>query len=264
MLFTSYFARRIESFAPVSGAAPFAEVAGHPVSLAALPDGGLALTIHGAPFTSGPAALRGGCAVLILDAAGREQRRIALPEAIFLNGCLLGADGSLLVTDSALGRVWAVDLGSGAVRVWLDHAAFAPDPPRPGPPGVNGIKPAPGWGALLLSNSANRQLTRVTIGRTGAAAWSPQSVAEFPGIDDFWVMPDGVISAATYGPVVARLRPGAVVPEMFPAPGLEGNTALAPAPGGEGLYVLGTGGLGRGRPRRSDSGAAALARMTRK
>ncbi|MBR0656073.1 SMP-30/gluconolactonase/LRE family protein [Plastoroseomonas arctica] len=246
VLFTSYFARRIESHLPGIGAAAFAEVDGHPVSLAALPQGGYALAIHGAPFTGGPAALRGGCAVLILDPAGREERRIALPEAIFLNGCLLRADGSLLVVDAALGRIWAVELGGGTVRVWLEDAAFAPDPARPGLPGVNGIKPSLDGASLLVSNSASQSLMSVPLGRAGAPGGPPVPVARFPGIDDFWVMPDGVIWAATHGPAIARLRPGAATPEVFPALGLEGNTALIPAPDGSGLYVLGTGGLAEG------------------
>ena len=249
VLFTSYFAKAVEAWSEAGGAATFATVPGHPVSLAALPAGGYALAIHGVPFTAGPEALRGSCAVLLLDAAGAVRRTIPLPEAIFPNGCLLTAPETLLVVDSALGRVWSLDLGTGAVGVWLDDPALAPDPAQPGRPGVNGIKPAPGGGAMLLSNTATRQLLRVPLDAVGAPAGPPVTVGTFPGIDDFWPMPDGTIWAATHGPSIARLGPGAEEAEAFPAPGLEGNTALLPAPDGAGLYVLGTGGLSYGGTR---------------
>lgn len=246
VLFTNYFARRIEMWSAAGGAALFTAVPAHPVSLAALPAGGYALVTHGAVFTQGPATMRGMAAVFVLDAGGRVQRRLPLPEAIFPNGCLLLSDGRLLIADSALGLVWALDLASGEAPVWLRHAALAPDPARPGVPGVNGIKAQPGeeGRVIRLSNSASRELLLAMAGSDGA--WSMTQLAiGFPGIDDFWIMPDGVVWAATHGPVVARSRPGAA-PEAFAAPGLEGNTALVPAPDGSGLYVLGTGGLAEG------------------
>ena len=246
VLFTSYFAKAVEGWSEAGGAKTFAAVPGHPVSLAALPAGGFALVTHGVPFTAGPETLRGSCAVLLLDADGAVGRTIPLPAAIFPNGCLLAAPETLLVVDSALCRVWSLDLGSGEVGVWLEDAALAPDPAQPGRPGVNGIKPAPGGGAMLLSTSATQRLLRVKLDAAGAPSGAPALVGTFPGIDDFWPMPDGTIWAATHGPSVARLSPGAGQAEAFPALGLEGNTALLPAPDGTGLYVLGTGGLSSG------------------
>lgn len=52
------------------GHASFAEVPAHPVSLTPLGGGWQALAVHGAPFTDGPAAMRGQAAVLLLDPAG--------------------------------------------------------------------------------------------------------------------------------------------------------------------------------------------------
>jgi sugar lactone lactonase YvrE len=246
VLFTSYFARTVEAWSPAAGAFPFATLPVHPVSLAALPDGGFALAFHGVLYTEGPAALRGTGGVLLLDAAGQVRRRLPLPEGLFLNGCLLTAPETLLVADSTAGCVWSLDLGSGAVGTWLADPALAPDPAQPGRPGVNGIKPAAGGGAMLLSNSVTRQLSRVPLDAAGQPAGPPVPVATFPGIDDFCVLPDGTVWAATHGPAIARLAPGATVAEAFPAPGLEGNTALLPAPDGSGLYVLGTGGISAG------------------
>ncbi|BDG73805.1 SMP-30/gluconolactonase/LRE family protein [Roseomonas fluvialis] len=256
VLFTNYFARRVEAWSP-AGAGPWAEVPLHPVSLALLDGGAVALAGHGAVFTQGPAALRGTGAVLLLDGQGRVQRRLPLPEAIFPNGLLVLAPGLLLLADSALGRVWAVPLDGAPPRVWLDDPALAGDPARPALPGVNGIKRSADGQALLLSNSATRMLLRVGLDGAGMPAGAPAPMARFPGIDDFWVMPDGTIWAATHGGAIARLRPGATEAEGFPAPGLEGNTALVAVPRAPAAYVLGTGGLAEG-----GRGEAMLARVT--
>jgi len=243
VLFTSYFARRIEAWSP-AGAGVFAEVPIHPVSLAAIA-GGYALAGHGAPFTAGPAALAGSNAVLLLDPSGALVRRIPLPGAVFLNGMLELAPGLLLVVDSALGRIWAVDVASGATSPWFEHPALAPDAARPMLPGVNGIK-RDNDGSLLVSNSGQRVLLRLRLAE-GRPAGEPTVLASFPGIDDFAVAPDGTILAATHATGIARLRPGAAAPELLAAPGLEGSTALL-LEGGAAL-VLATGGLlegGRG------------------
>jgi sugar lactone lactonase YvrE len=249
VLFTSYFARRVEMWGP-GGHTTFAETPFHPVSLGLLPDGRIALTGHGVPFLQGPAALRGTNALALLSPEGRVVARHAVPDAVFLNGTLVRPSGEMLVVDSALGRVWALG-ADGAARVWLDHAALAPSEARPGIPGANGIKAA--GGDLLLSNSASGMLLRLAAGSPTA---EPRGVARFPGIDDFAVLPDGTVWAATHGSALARLRPGASEPEAFAVPGLEGNTAVLPVPGAAALYVLGTGGLAEG-----GRGEAMLARF---
>lgn len=255
VLFTSYFARRIERWSP-QGAGVHAETPLFPVSLGLLPDGSLAVAGHGAPFVQGPAALRGTNALLVLGPDGALRRHLALPDAVFLNGLLVLPSGRLLVADSALGRIWEVAPETGGARPWIVHDSLAPSAGRPGIPGANGIKPLPDGRALLVSNSASGMLLRLGLDAAGAPAGAPEPVARFPGIDDFCVLPDGTVWAATHATALARLRPGAAAPETFPVPGLEGNTAVAPVPGAAALYVLGTGGLaGGGR------GEAMLARV---
>ncbi len=256
VLFTNYFARRVEAWS-AAAAGPWAEVPLHAVSLALIEGGEVVLAGHGAAFTAGPAALRGTGAVLVLDAQGRLRRRLPLPEAIFPNGMLAAAPGLVLLGDSALGRIWAVPLDGAAPRVWLEHPALGGDPARPALPGVNGIKRSADGRSLLLSNSATRMLLRVGLDGQGGPDGAPAPVARFPGIDDFWVMPDGTIWAATHGSAIARLHPGATEAEAFAVPGLEGNTALAAVPGMASAYVLGTGGLAGG-----GAGEAMLARVT--
>jgi sugar lactone lactonase YvrE len=255
VLFTNYFSRAIEAWSAAAGSARLCEVPAHPVSLTALGGGRQALVVHGAPFNAGPQAMRGQAAVLLLDAGGAVLRRIALPEAVFPNGALLLATGLLLVADSALGCVWAVDLGQGTATRWIEHAALQPDRAQP-LPGVNGIKRA-GEG-LLLSNSATRQLLRLNLAPDGiAASGDPVSVAAMRfGVDDFALAADGTVYAATHAQGLARLPPGADAPMLIPAPGLDGSTAVALTPDGRALLALGTGGLLEG-----GRGEAVLARL---
>ncbi|MGK7870050.1 hypothetical protein [Falsiroseomonas sp. E2-1-a20] len=253
VVFTNYFVRRLELWSPATGAATFAEVPAHPVSLAALPGGAMALVVHGAPFNGGPAAMRGSGAVLLLDAAGAMQRRIALPEAIFPNGALLLAPDRLLVADSALGRVWLVDLANGGATAWLDHPMLQPVAGRPYP-GVNGLKRQ--GDALLLSNSAQRLLLRQAMAGDRPSGAPELRARMDTGVDDFAVAADGTIYAATHARGLARLAAGADAPVTLPAPGVEGSTAVALSPDGRALFALGTGGLLEG-----GQGEAVLARI---
>jgi hypothetical protein len=254
VLFTSYFARRIESWSAAAGARTHAELPALPVSLTPLGDGRQALATHGAAFTEGPAALRGTGAILLLAPSGAVTARIPLPDAIFPNGALLLAPSLLLLADSALGRLWAIDLAAGTARPWLDDPLLTPVEGRPFP-GVNGLK-RDGADHLLLSNSARRSLLRLRI--ANAAPAGPLALhAEMPfGIDDFALAADGTLYAATHAEGIARLARGAAIPTLLPAPGLEGSTAVALAPDGTTLYALGTGGLLEGR-----RGDAVLARL---
>lgn len=253
VLFTNYFARAIEAYLPVGGAMRFAEVDGHPVSLAARSEGRHALVIHGVPFTRGGAAMRGEAAVLLLGAAGATEGRIALPGAVFPNGILLLDPRTALIADSALGQVWALDLETGAATVWLAHPLLAPVEGRPSP-GVNGLKRS--GEAVLLSNSAQGLLLRVPLAGARAAGAPAQVAAMTSGVDDFAIADDGAVYAATHADGIALLRPGSAAPILLPAPGVEGSTAVALTLDGRALCALGTGGLFSG-----GKGEAVLARI---
>jgi hypothetical protein len=253
VIFTNYFAKRLEAWSAANGHAPLAEVPDHPVSLTQLGGGRQVLAVHGASFMDGPAAMRGKAALLLLAPDGTSTRRIALPEAIFPNGAMLIASGQLLLADSGLGRVWQVDLETGAATTWLDHPLLAPVGGQPHP-GVNGIKRV--GDALLLSNSAQRSLLRVRLAGS-AAQGAPEQVAQMStGIDDFVMASDGTVYGATHAEGLARLPPGAGTSTTIAAPGVEGSTAVVLTPDGRGLYALGTGGLSSG-----GRGEAVLARV---
>jgi hypothetical protein len=254
VLFTNYFARRIERWFAAEGAGLWSEVPAHPVSLTPIGEGRMALAVHGASFLEGPSALRGTGAVVLLDETGGMVGRIALPEAVFPNGGLLLAPGRMLLADSVRGLIWAIDLGAGTVSPWLEHPLLAPVAGRGGP-GVNGLKRD--GQTLLASNSATRQLLRITLDGT-VPAGAPETIARMTGgVDDFAVAADGTIYAATHASGIARLARGAETPDTIPAPGVEGSTAVALSADQRRLYALGTGGLTSG-----GRGEAVLARLT--
>jgi hypothetical protein len=259
--FTNYTARSVEAWSPSLGLGGSVPVPGHPVSLAIVGFGRIAVLVHGVPFTVGAAAMRGKSEIMLIDAQGAVVQRIALPEAVHPNGMMLLAAGMLLVADSAEGVIWAVDLGTERCDVWYRHHALRPDPSR-SVPGINGIKRA--GEALLLSNSASRQLQRLTLRPNGVAVQGEVSLhAAMPfGVDDFCLAADGTIYAATHArglaalPPPGRLLPSQPAARLIDVPGLEGSTAVAMAPNHRALYALATGGMLEG-----GQGAAVLARL---
>ncbi|MBS7788573.1 hypothetical protein KTR66_01125 [Roseococcus sp. SDR] len=242
VLFTSYFAREVGIWSEAAGQAVFARIEGHPVSLAHGTEGPV-LALHGVPFTEG-ARLAGSGAVLQLSRDGRPGRRIPLPEAGFLNGMARLSDNIYLIADSGLGRIWRLDLTAGTATPWLAVPDMAPDPGRPGLPGVNGLQIA--GNALYFSNSARPGIWRVMLGTDGAPAGAAQRVATLPGVDDFVVLPSGGFLAATHGDVVLRVAANGAVTPLIETPDIAGCTAVALAPrpgGGLLLYISASGGL---------------------
>ncbi|OBV10969.1 hypothetical protein [Erythrobacter dokdonensis] len=126
VLFTSYLAKEIVAYEPGRSAATFAPVDGFPISILPLASGWL-VAAHGEPFTAGP-GFTATNRLLVLDADGTLLHTIAAPQGRFLNGMAMLADGSVLVADSILGRIWRLDIASGSMTVWLDDPALGADP----------------------------------------------------------------------------------------------------------------------------------------
>jgi sugar lactone lactonase YvrE len=249
VLFTSYLAKEIIRYAPGAGAATFARIDAHPISILPLGEGWL-VAAHGEPFVAGP-GFTATNRFLMLDTSGNVIRTIPAPEARFLNGMAMLDDGRVLAADSILGRIWQLDIASGKLAPWLDDAALAADPAgKDVRPGANGLKLHEG--ALYISNSFAGTIHAVTLGPDGEPSGPVRPVARPGRIDDFAVHPDGTIYLATHSDsVIAIGREGAlrtVLPE-----GGDGSTAVALVPGKvPALYVLTTGGLleGAARPAR--------------
>ena len=78
----------------------------------------------------------------------------------FANGIAVGADGTIYVTDTGAGVIYAVD-SSYTPSVFADVDAFEPDRSGPTASGLNGIVAIDG--ALIVGHSATGELLRVSL-----------------------------------------------------------------------------------------------------
>lgn len=246
VVFTSYFDRSIRRWQPDGTIATLADINGHPVSIVHHSPSGMYMAIsHRVPFTQGVEAMRGGAVLHVVDAAGTEIHARPLPPLTFPNGMLVLPDQRTLLIADSIGAVWSFDLRSGLLSVWIADPLLRPVEGQPHP-GVNGVKLAADGQAVLLSNSARRSLLRVPFQDSAPPGPIALLRDDLPGIDDFWVMPDGTIHVATHGRTIVTIVPDGAL-RTTEVPSAAGNTAVAPSRDGAWLYVLGTGGLLEGQ-----------------
>jgi sugar lactone lactonase YvrE len=238
LLVTSYFDRTLLSWDGTGAPVPLATLDVHPVGVL-VHDGGIVLTAHGTSFAAGPEFTKTNAFVL-LSPTGSVVQTIPAPEALFLNGLVELAPGTILAADSLAGRIWQLDLASGAIAEWLADPLLATDPDATGQsPGANGLKIHDGW--LYVSNSSRQALYRVALdGAEAAGALEP--FAATGSIDDFAFLADGTIAAASHGASLIGIDTDGAVSTLL-AGGCDGCTSVLPyGPEGE-LVVLTTGNL---------------------
>lgn len=238
LLVTSYFDRTLLAWDGAGAPVPLASLEVHPVGVL-VRDDGIVLTAHGTSFAEGPAFTQTN-AFVILGPDGQHLRTVPVPDAQFLNGLVEVTPGKILAADSLAGRIWQLDLVSGAVTEWLADPLLATDPAATGQsPGANGLKIHDGW--LYVSNSSRQALYRVRL--DGATAAGPLEVFAATGpIDDFAFLPDGTIVAASHGASLIGIDRRGNVSTLL-AEGCDGCTSVLPfGPAGE-LVVLTTGNL---------------------
>jgi hypothetical protein len=218
--------------------ATFATLDVHPAGIARLGDGYL-VSAHGKSFLAGPAFVETQL-LLVLDASGKEIRRIAASKARFLNGIAVSADGLVLIADSAAGIIWRFDPDANALTEWLKAPLLSPDPTAPGRPGVNGLKFHDG--KLYASNSSRGAICTVSITRQGRARGPCKPYAQTGPVDDFTFDSAGAIVAATHGSTLIRVgRDRKIVPILDK--GCDSCTAVVLAPDSNDYLVLTTGNL---------------------
>ena len=115
-----------------------------------------------------------------------------LPSAKLLNGMtvLPTEPTTLLLADSSVGAVFALDPASGAVDTWLaDAATMAAPPGRPVPIGINGVRYLDGF--VYYNNLAARALFRQAVDPVSGrpAGYGPEALVppspDFVAGDDF-------------------------------------------------------------------------------
>jgi hypothetical protein len=238
LLVTSYFDRAILMWDGTGAPETFATLDVHPVAVLTHADG-IILTAHGLSFAEGPAFTQSNAFVL-MDRTGTVTRTIPAPAALFLNGMVQIAPGTVLAADSLAGRIWQLDLASGTISDWLADLLLTTDPAATGQsPGANGLKIHDGW--LYVSNSSRQALTRVALDGARPAGTLEPFAATGP-IDDFAFLEDGTIAAATHGAALIGIDAGGGVSTLLET-GCDGCTSVLPFGDGGDLVVLTTGNL---------------------
>lgn len=120
-----------------------------------------------------------------------------VPDALFLNGsALLSREkGIILLADSIVGAVFALDVKSGKVDTWLKDRQLEKVTENPMMPGVNGIKIHKGH--LYLSNTDTKKFLRVEL-LSNTIAGKVEIVQEKLNVDDFAFDEDGSAYLTTH------------------------------------------------------------------
>jgi sugar lactone lactonase YvrE len=229
---------RVDRYDPATGATTtFAEVPAPPM--------GLAFDASGVLWISAGALHKGPGYVYRVERDGAVRQWCELPDALFMNGCAVHPNGgTLLVCESASGRILAIDLGQpGRWDVWLQENRL--QSVVPGYPGANGIKIRDGW--AWISVSGRGLMVRVPF-RPDGSAGNIEIAATRLLADDFAFGISGSVYITTHPEhTLVRLDPsGARTTLAGPEQGMVGSTACAfgRAPGDENaLYVTTDGGF---------------------
>ena len=123
-----------------------------------------------------------------------------ITDARLLNGLAVldHRKGLLLIADSALGRIWQLNVYTQEVTIFFEDGLVKAPSGSVVPFGVNGIKVRNG--AVYFSNSARNIIARVDLNRDGTAKGPSVVVVEgFNGVDDFAIGPNGAFFAAVNG-----------------------------------------------------------------
>lgn len=219
----------------VQGRAPetVAELPGKITGVAGDGAGGFVVTAFGQA---------GKATVYRVSGAGQVQKTWTLDEGIFLNGIERIAPGRYLIADSYRGVVWSLDTAADRIVLWLKSPLLERADEKSPLPAANGIRRD--GDSVLISNTARMTLLRVPV-RPDGSAGEPFVWAEKVNVDDFAVLPDGSILAAThiYNSVV-RIDPQRRVEVLAEAAqGVTGSTSVALARDGRTAYVTTNGGM---------------------
>lgn len=238
LLFTSYLDQTLMTWNGRGAPAPLVRLDVHPVAVLARAND-IIVSAHGTPFTQG-AAFTATNQLLVLDRRGQVTRRVALPNALFLNGMVEIALDVILVADSLAGKIWRFNPVTGSVEPWLADPLLAADPAAPSQrPGANGLKLQNGW--LYISNSARGTLHRVRL--SGKSPMGALELFATTGpIDDFTFLADGSIAAATHGARLIRIMRDGAIADILVS-GCDACTSVTTFGRGRDLIVLTTGNL---------------------
>lgn len=133
-----------------------------------------------------------------VSSSAKVSKLVDVPEAVFLNGSALLSprNGLILVADSILGAIFAIDTQAATVKKWLQHKALKKATADPNFPGVNGIKMHNGY--LYLSNTDAKTFLRAGLNGAGDAVGSVEVIYDGCNIDDFAFDAEGSVYLTTH------------------------------------------------------------------
>ncbi|MEL6259162.1 MAG: hypothetical protein AAFQ67_08910 [Pseudomonadota bacterium] len=240
LVVTSYFDKKLLRVTESGDVSTLAQLIDHPVGVLVVEDA-LIVSVQGAPFSDAPDFMDTN-AVAIFGLDGETRAKTAAPEARFLNGLHLLPDGTVLVADSIIGVLWAVDKTSGALSLWARAEELGIDPDNPAfLPGANGVKTF--GGALYVSNSSKGAIFKRPLGSDGGF----ERHATTGAVDDFAIAADGTIYATTHGAALLKVAPDGVVSALI-EDGCDGCTSVLFSNNGDRLIVANDGNLFEGAP----------------
>lgn len=184
----------------------------------------------------------GKATVYRVSETGRLEKTWTLGDGVFLNGIERVAPGRYLIADSYRGVVWSLDIAAERIGLWLKSPLLERMDEKSPMPAANGIRRD--GDSVLISNTARMTMVRVPLQADGSAG-EPSIWVERVNVDDFAVLPDGSILAAThiYNSVV-RIDAQGRLEVLAEAPqGVTGSTSVALARDGRTAYVTTNGGM---------------------
>jgi len=196
----------------------FARLPAPPAAINAHSDGGV--IVVGGRVGTGPQF------VWYVDDRGTVREIARVSDALFFNGATRFFPGQLLVAEAILGRIYHIDLATGASSVWFAHDLLAKITAEVLLPGVNGIKI---FGRHVYVTNTDRALfLRIGIDERGLPG-PIEILAERLRADDFAFDRDGNAYLTTHiHNSLLRLTPGgARVNVAGAADGMAGSTAVA-------------------------------------
>ncbi|RLL93413.1 hypothetical protein CFD26_101719 [Aspergillus turcosus] len=167
-----------------------------------------------------------------------------IPEAEFLNGIVRFGEDQLLITDSAKGVIWRLDMSTGLYSQALSDPSMLPAAGQPYAVGVNGIDVR---GKYVYYTSTTQMLfCRVPVDSMASATGPVEVIASGITPDDFMVRSDGTAYITTNPDnglvrVDSKGRVGLVAGNQFTI-AVGGSTAVAGSKDGSVLYVTTSGG----------------------
>ncbi|MGD9920899.1 MAG: hypothetical protein AB7V13_05565 [Pseudorhodoplanes sp.] len=237
---TDYTGKRIVRFTDAGGLKPFAEVDAHPLGVAVDTDNTVYFTAQEKTLFGGGGTFHNANRIYRVRNGGKPELFLQPADAKFLNGMTRLAPGRFLIADSRGGVIWMLDAAKAQISKFLASPLLdTPDDKIP-TPGANGVKIHDGH--VYVSNTVRGTFIRAKLG-SDMTPGEPQVWLENTRADDFDFSPSGELYLTTHRDKVLRIVDGKAQEFAGAGTSIVGNTALAWNATGDGLYVIGDGGL---------------------